>query len=139
MNKETKNESWLADEPILILRYAKQSDNWLGRKIEFCRSMIGLAWKSNRFDLVENYRDCEDLFIKTRIFKNSSAKVKQKIKNDLEIKAEKRLKHLWESDFQNFIETLNCENDNRIDYLKNDFEKFKHEILNLATNHFNTE
>ncbi len=31
---ETKTERFFADEPILILRYAKQTDNWLSRKID---------------------------------------------------------------------------------------------------------
>jgi hypothetical protein len=109
MENKTITEEWFKDEPILILRYAKQTNNWLSRKIDFCRNMIGLAWEDNRFDLVENYRFTEDLFIRTRIYKNATQKEKKAIKISLETKAIKRLKFLWQNDYQNFIDTLYIE------------------------------
>lgn len=139
MNNETKNENWLADEPILILRYARQKDTWLRRKIDFVRNMFDLAYKIQRFDLCEKYRSAEDLFIKTRIFKNAPAKEKRAIKKSLEQKAIQRLKFLWINDYENFINSLNAENETFFDKYKTNFDIYAEEILFYATSYETTD
>jgi len=135
MNNETQNEKWLANEPILLLRYANQSDSWLVRKMLFCREMTGLALKANRLDLEENYSNFEDLFFHARLFKNSFAKEKRETKKKLEQKAIERLKYLWLNDYDYFIDLLYGETEYFYNRYKDDFDTYSKEILFYATSH----
>jgi hypothetical protein len=139
MLNESQTECWLADEPIQILRFAKQRDSWLQCKIDFVRNMFDLAVKNKRFDLAENYRFAEDIFIKTRIYKNSDAKEKRELKKRLEKKAIIRLKEMWKNDYESFIDTLYGEHDFFRERYKINFETFQNEILCYATYHETTE
>ncbi len=135
MLNETKIKNWEADEPILILRFSNQTDSWLKRKLDFAHNMFDLAWENQKFDLTDNYKFMEDVFIKTRLYKNSTAKEKTEIKKSLKAKALKRLKNLWQNDYNSFIDTLYGDRDVFLEKYKTDFERFKDEILFYATNH----
>jgi len=122
MDSTLSTESFAEQKAITILRLSKQKDAWLSRKIDFARNMFDLARNKNRHDLCEKYREFEDILIITRIFKNSDAKTKRAMKNSFERSAVELLKHLWQNDYENFIDLLYGEREEFFERFKTNFD-----------------
>jgi len=136
---DSDSESFAAKNALTILKLSKEKDSQLARKIDIARNMFDFAYKKNRHDLCEKYRDFENILVITRVFKNSDTKTKRKTKKFFEENALKILKQRWKTDYENFMDYLYLDKEVFFEKFKNNFDEHKDEILFYATAHETSE